>query len=420
MAHLSGASVRKLVVPMIVALVSLSLFIAPAIADSSKPYAVVMSPGSVPAGSTSTFTATLVNETSSLQLGSANLTLPAGFMPLSVGVPSPSGTATIAGNAIQLRGLALPAGSTAWVSVLALTPCPVGTYTWSVIAKQANNFSGDPGNDLTLDDANSSLTTSLTGSCHLGFDLASQPTSAQVGTRITTVTYDPAAPPVAVQVLDGSGTLIPSSTAAVTLTILNNPGGGFLSGATIVDAVGGVATFPGISIDQSGLSYTLSAGTTTVAIDPTVSAPFNIADVGKQCPAGPCASGTVSEGGTSASELTSGGSAGDLLSLYVSVESLDCTSYIETSAVVTFDVTGARTKSVTITIPKSSSLKPSKVRVCFSSPTSFVDRSGATVNLGLLPDCGVTVAPCVESVRVVKGKIVTTFQAPPGDPKGRV
>jgi hypothetical protein len=124
-----------------------------------------------------------------------------------------------------------------------------------VIAKQANNFSGDPGNDLTFDPANSALTTSLTGTCHLGFDFVAQPASAQVGAAITSVTYDPAAPPVAVQVLDGSGTLISSSTAPVTLTILNNPGGGFLSGTTTVDAVGGVATFPGIH-RLSGLSYT--------------------------------------------------------------------------------------------------------------------------------------------------------------------
>lgn len=413
-------SVRRLVVPMFVAVVSLTLFIAPAIADTNKPYAVVVSPADVPAGSTSTFTATLINETATQQLGSANLTLPAGFTPLSVGVPSPSGTAAIVGGTIQLRDLAVPAGTSASVSVVALTPCPTGTYTWSVIAKQANNFSGDPGNDLTFDPANSALTTSLTGTCHLGFDFVAQPASAQVGAAITSVTYDPAAPPVAVQVLDGGGTLISSSTAPVTLTILNNPGGGFLSGTTTVDAVGGVATFPGISIDQSGLSYTLSADTSAVAIDPAASAPFNIADVGKQCPAGPCASGTVTEGGTSASELASGGSDGDLLSLYVSVESLDCANYTETSAVVTFDVTGERTKSVTITIAKSSSLKPSKVRVCFASPTAFVDRSGATVNLGLLPDCGVSVAPCVASVRVVKGNIVTTFLAPAGDPKGRV
>ena len=58
--------------------------------------------------------------------------------------------------------------------------------------------------------------------------------------------------------------------------------------------------------------------------------------------------------------------------------------------------------------------------MCFSSPTAFVDRSGATVNLGLLPDCSVSVAPCMYPAKVVKTTIVVTFDTPAGDPKGRV
>ena len=54
------------------------------------------------------------------------------------------------------------------------------------------------------------------------------------------------------------------------------------------------------------------------------------------------------------------------------------------------------------------------------SPTAFVDRSGATVNLGLLPDCAAAVAPCMYPAKVVKTTIVVTFDAPAGDPKGRV
>ena len=286
----------------------------------------------------------------------------------------------------------MPAGTSTSVSVIALTPCPTGTYAWSVIAKQANNFSGDPGNDLTFDAANSALTTSLTGTCHLGFDFVSQPASAQAGAAITTVTYDPAAPPVAVQVLDGGGSLISSSTASVMLTILNNAGGGFLSGTTTVNAIGGVAMFPGISIDQSGLNYTLAASTATVAIDPGASAPFNIADVGKQCSAGPCSSGTVTDGGTSASELASGGAFGDaeplrfgraarLHQLHRDVRRGDVRRH------------GFEDEEHHDQRAKASSQKPSKVRVCFSSPTAFVSRSGATVNLGLLPDCGVRRRP---------------------------
>ncbi|MGH2594463.1 MAG: hypothetical protein ACRDH7_00700 [Actinomycetota bacterium] len=415
----SRRSTRWLIPTSLATLILITALVAPAFAATTKkPYAVVMTPASVGAGSIATFTATFFNETSTQQLGSANLTLPAGFTPVSVGAP-PIGTATLVGSTIQLRNLATVPGASTSVSVAAQAPCPLGTYTWSVIAKQANNFTGDPGNDLTFDPANSALATTLTGTCHLGFAFVAQPASAQVGTAITTVTYDPSAPPVTVQVLDGNGNPITSSTAPIALSILDNPGGGTLSGATTVNATGGEASFPGISIDRAGLDYTLAASTSVAAIDPTASAAFNIANVGKRCSAASCSSGTITQGSTSASELANAGAAGDLLSLYVSVEPLDCPGYAETSAVVTFDVTGSRTKSVTITVPKAG-LKPTKIRVCFSSPTAFVDRSGATVTLGLLPDCSVSVAPCVTSVKVVQSTMVTVFQTPAGDPRGRV
>ncbi len=412
-------SSRWLVPTSLAAVVLLTLFVVPALAASSKkPYAVVIAPAAVPAGATTTFTATLTNETGTQQLGSANLTLPAGFTPLSVGAPS-VGTATLAGSTVQLRDLATPPGASTSVSVSARVPCAPVTFTWSVIAKQANNFTGDPGNDLTFDAANSSLTTTLTGSCHLGIEFTSQPADSQIATAITTATFDPSGPPVSVRVLDGNGDPITSSTAPITLAIGTNPGGGSLSGTTLVNAVGGAASFPGISIDEPGLNYTVTASTTATAIAPTVSGPFDVANVGKKCAAAACSSGTVTEGATSASELASAGSDGDLLSLFVAVEPLDCPGYTETSAVVTFDVTGTRTKSVTITVPKTG-LQVSKMRVCFSSPTAFVDRSGATVNLGLLPDCAVSVAPCVTSVKVVQSSIRTIFETPAGDPKGRV
>jgi hypothetical protein len=224
---------------------------------------------------------------------------------------------------------------------------------------------------------------------------------------------------VSVRVLDGNGDPIVSSTEPITLSIGSNPGGGTLSGVTTVNATGGTASFPGIAIDEAGLGYTLAASTTATDIASTVSASFNVANVGKQCAAASCSSGTVTEGGTTASELASAGSPGDLLSLYVAVEPLDCPGYTETSAVVTFDVSGTRTKSVTITVPKAG-LKVAKMRVCFSSPTPFINRSGQTVNLGLLPDCSAAAAPCVSSIKIVKSEIRTIFQTPAGDPKGRV
>jgi len=415
---LRSRSSRWLILASLAAVVLLTLFVVPAVAGPKKPYAAVISPSAVAAGSTASFTATLTNETSTQQLGSANLTLPSGFAPVSVGTPS-SGTAALVGGTVQLRNLSVGPGASVSVSVGARVPCQLGTYTWSILAKQANDFSGDPGNDLTFDAANSSLTTTLTGTCHLGFAFTAQPASAQVATAISTLTFDPSGPAVSVQVLDGNGNPILTSTIPVTVSILTNPGSGTLSGTTTVNAVGGTASFPGISIDRAGLGYTLAAGTSVAAIDPGSSAAFNIANVGKKCSAAACSSGTVTQGITSASEVAGPGADGDLLSLYVAVEPLDCPGYQETSAVVTFDVSGSRTKSVTVILPKAG-LKANDLRVCFASPNAFVDRSGATVNLGLLPDCSASVAPCMYPAKVVKTTMVITFDAPAGDPKGRV
>ena len=50
------------------------------------------------------------------------------------------------------------------------------------------------------------------------------------------------------------------SAAGVTLAIASGPAGGRLWGTTIVEALGGVATFNDLSIDRAG-SYTLTAST---------------------------------------------------------------------------------------------------------------------------------------------------------------
>lgn len=408
--------------PPIAALVMAVLVIAvPAVADpTSKPFAADVAPHPVPAGATRTLTLTLLNETGAQQLGSANLTAPEGFTIGSPLAPSPNGTATLAGSTIELRGLSAPPGATVQVSFQAIAPCAPSTYTWAVVAKQSNNFSGDPGNDLFLDAPNSDLTTTVSGTCRLGFDFLRGPSDAQVSTNVTSARYDPGGPPVQVRVLDDEGVLITSSTAPVTLGIGTDPGGATLSGATTQAAVGGVATFPTLSIDRTGLGYTLVATTTTASIDPGGSGPFDVVDVGKACPSGPCSSGNVTVGTTTASESTSAGVAGDQLTLALSVEALDCAGYAEVSAVVTFDVTGTRTKSVTITVPKSTGGNANSKQVCYSSPNPFVDRSGATVTTGLLPNCSVAVAPCRLSSKLVKRSFVVTFLAPAGDPKGRV
>jgi hypothetical protein len=130
--------------------------VATASAASNKPYTAnvhqtLNTPGS--------FTLTLSNDPNASQsLGSANFTAPAGFVLGAVtGIGGTGGSGfnvTLAGNVVQFRAKsssqALAKGKTvsADVTVTSLGAC--STATWTVEAKQSNDFSGQPGNDMTL------------------------------------------------------------------------------------------------------------------------------------------------------------------------------------------------------------------------------------------------------------------------------
>ncbi|GMU55564.1 MAG: hypothetical protein AMXMBFR33_47100 [Candidatus Xenobia bacterium] len=74
-----------------------------------------------------------------------------------------------------------------------------------------------------------------------------------------TLANQPFAPPVQVELLDPSGQLLTTTRDAVTLNLANNPGGASLSGTLTVQASNGVATFPGVALDQPGTGYQLQA-----------------------------------------------------------------------------------------------------------------------------------------------------------------
>ena len=62
-----------------------------------------------------------------------------------------------------------------------------------------------------------------------------------------------------VEIEDAAGARVANATNAVTLTIGTNPGGAALVGTTMVNAVSGIATFTGVSLDKAGTGYTLVA-----------------------------------------------------------------------------------------------------------------------------------------------------------------
>ena len=79
---------------------------------------------------------------------------------------------------------------------------------------------------------------------------------------------------VQVRVTDANGATLTSYDGPVTLTLDNNAGPGTLSGITTVNAVNGVATFTGLSIDRAANGYTLRA--TTLGRYQTVSNAMNV------------------------------------------------------------------------------------------------------------------------------------------------
>ena len=68
-----------------------------------------------------------------------------------------------------------------------------------------------------------------------------QPASAPAGTILQ---------PLTVEVVDGSGNLVPSSKAQITLSLGNNPSGAALGGTVTEPVVNGLATFKNLTINQ--------------------------------------------------------------------------------------------------------------------------------------------------------------------------
>ncbi|MFP5364016.1 MAG: hypothetical protein ACLGI5_14950 [Thermoleophilia bacterium] len=230
--------------------------------DAHKPYSIALSPATVPSGSQATISATYTNLTGQQQLGSSNLSPPAGFTAtgaqisgFSLSPAPPAASATVDGGVVQLRDLSLPPGESVTVELQVTTPCGGAAGSWTGITKQANDFNGPPGNDLTLDLERSSTTTATTGGCRLSF--TTQPADVQVGSTITGTAGDPAGPPVAVSVLDAAGN--PAAAAiSVTVGLGTAPVGAVLNGTKTVTSANGVASFGSLSVTEAG-TYTLLA-----------------------------------------------------------------------------------------------------------------------------------------------------------------
>ena len=106
---------------------------------------------------------------------------------------------------------------------------------------------------------------------------------AQVATNIVITSSPVTVAPsqsftVLVEIRDALGNLAlfsSLSNASVALAIDNNPASGTLSGTTPVNAVDGLATFSGMSIDNTGSGYSLEATVSPLSVTSTSFDVFN-------------------------------------------------------------------------------------------------------------------------------------------------
>jgi hypothetical protein len=416
----------------IIAATLVAALLLPAAASADvKAYSVSLAPSSVPAGQQVVVSATFQNLSGQQQLGSANLTAPSAFTVRAATLAGDApGSATVRGGVIELRDLALPPGATLQVDVTVDIGCAEGTYLWSVAAKQANRFNGPPGNEFVLASDPAALTTTVAGGCTLRF--AAQPQDARVGDRISAVDFDPAGPPVTVEVIDADGNRLTSATPTITLALATTSGLGKLFGDTSATAIAGAAAFGDLRVDAPGV-YSLRA--TAPGFEPTVSALFSIQQVAVECIEDVDCAGSIS---TQQSKVDVGASANsrtDAGFLQLSFNTgfrPDCAGYEEISADWAMVLGPDREKRVVYSIDKkvmntSTNNGAAFLQMCFAAPFTFATRDGgppaeADVDgdgttdwyYATLPDCGAP--PCVLSRNKDKaGNGVIAVRAPAGD-----
>jgi len=415
--------------PWIVAGALLAIMLLPAAAGAEvKPYSVVLTPASIPAGQQSVVTATIENQSDQQDLGSANLTVHSALTVHAVSLPGP-GSATVRGNVIELRNLSLAPGAAVQVAVTVDAGCAAGEYAWSVLAKQANRFNGSPGNDFVLVSSPEVLTTAVTGGCALRF--AAQPQDARVGERISAADFDPAGPPVSVEVVDGGGNRLTSSAPTVSVDLASAGGLGTLLGQNSVTAAAGFAAFGDLSVDAPG-SYRLQAS--APGLEPAVSALFTIQQVAIECVEDVDCSGSLSTPRSNVDASAFAGPATDAGFLQLSFNTgfrPDCTGYQELSADWALVLGPDRQKRVVYSIDKrvmnaSPDNGASSLQMCFAAPFTFPTRAGGAPQeadidgdgaidwyYATLPDCGTP--PCVASRRKDRaGNGVIEVRAPAG------
>jgi hypothetical protein len=411
------------IVAVAVLLVPLGAVTSASAATTSKPYSLTIARGTpayetntgglanneVASGETVGITAMFTNETKTQQLGSANLFWPSGFNVVHASVAPPatvsvSSSCTLggspAGPCVQARNLALAPGGSATVTMsVATPPGQPGNNAWQAEVKQANDFSGTPGNDFFLDSGTSQPFTFLDGASSVAF--VNQPHNEILGNAIDGATDwftagATAASPLTVAVLAADGTVVSGFTAPVTAAIAVNPGSGTLSGTNPQTPSSGIAAFNDLQISAPANGYELSAS--SGALSTTTSTAFDVAGTAAACsgPGNFCQTDQTGNGGDASLAATVVSGSGLLLESANANSGAELTCSGSTSIdpnTYTFLTTGnlVASKVATITtlgvrISGSVTKFLHAQQICFGGAVDFITASGTLAPAGTLPD----------------------------------
>jgi hypothetical protein len=394
--------------------------LAPAVSAAPGAATATVTPGTVPAGTTGSYTFTLTP--TSGQISSFNLTAPSGWTiaPL---VSPPAGVTRPSASQIQGRSLSISSSSPFSLSFTAQAACSPASAAWSVAAKSGPNFNGS---SFSVNQP----TTTLTGSCTAEFVTGRQPADAEFGANIngpsqniTSVPYTANGAPIQATVRDATGAPRPGT--AVTLAFATNPTGATLTGSiSAVSNGSGLATFDGtcatcspITIDEIGQGYKLKAAASGVVGTPQPDA-FGIYQEGKACTTDPCVV-HGHNGNNSITTTVSAGAGGDLGTFVSSDVNVACTGYTPlTGDAIVWKYTGGGSQTIVIDLSKSVIRQivdrgSDHLNFCFDSEGKpFTDKfgvdhwgtSGNNTN-GLLADCNTRIDPdnCIVSETGLSG-----------------
>jgi len=207
----------------------------------------------------------------------SNATAGAGIVP-AVAIQDASGnTVTSATGAVTVALGANPGGGTLSGTTTVNPVNGVATFSGLSVNKAASGYTLVASSIPLTSATSAAFTITPAAAGQLAF--TEQPSNGTAGVSLS--------PAVAVAIQDAFGNTVPGATNTVTVTLQTNPVGGTLSGTSTMNAVNGVASFSGLSINKTGSGYTFlaSAGALTSA----TSATFTIAS-------GPVASVWVNPG----------------------------------------------------------------------------------------------------------------------------